>query len=41
MGRRLKVPGRGWGVGAIDEMVTLITMVDTPEWTGLWTRPAA
>jgi len=41
MGRRLKVPGRGWCVENIDGMATLIATVDTPEWAGLWARPAA
>lgn len=41
MGRRLKVPGRGWVVGNIDGMAALIATVDTPEWEGLWSRPAA
>jgi hypothetical protein len=41
MGRRLKVPGRGWCAGNIDGMAALVATVDTPEWDGLWTRPAA
>jgi hypothetical protein len=41
MGRRLKVPGRGWRIGNIDGMASLIATVDTPEWSGLWARPAA
>ena len=41
LGRRLKVPGRGWCAGNIDGMATLILTVDTPEWDGLWSRPAA
>jgi hypothetical protein len=41
MGRRLKVPGRGWDVGHIDGMAMMIATVDTPEWAGLWARPAA
>jgi len=41
LGRRLKVPGRGWCVGNIDGMATLIVTVGTPEWAGLWERPAA
>ena len=41
MGRRLKVPGRGWCVEHLDGMAALIATVDTPEWEGLWTRPAA
>lgn len=41
LGRRLKVSGRGWCVGNIDGMATLIVTVGTPEWAGLWSRPAA
>lgn len=41
MGRRLKVAGRGWCVEHLDGMATLIASVDTPEWAGLWSRPAA
>jgi hypothetical protein len=41
MGRRLKVPGRGWCAENIDGMAALVATVDTPEWDGLWTRPAA
>ena len=41
LGRRLKVPGRGWRIGNIDGMAALIVTVDTPEWDGLWSRPAA
>jgi hypothetical protein len=41
MGRRLKVPGRGWCAGNIDGMAALVACVDTPEWDGLWARPAA
>jgi len=41
MGRRLKVPGRGWAVAHIDAMAALIATVDTPEWAGLLARPAA
>jgi hypothetical protein len=41
MGRRLKVPGRGWCAGNVDGMAALIATVDTPEWDSLWTRPAA
>ena len=41
MGRRLKVPGRGWLAGNLDGMAALIATVDTPEWDGLWSRPAA
>ena len=41
MGRRLKVPGRGWCVEHLDGMAALIASVDTPEWASLWARPAA
>lgn len=41
MGRRLKVPGRGWLVGNIDGMATLLAAVDAPEWDSLWSIPAA
>jgi hypothetical protein len=41
MGLRLKVPGRGWCAGHLDGMAALIATVDTPEWDGLWVRPAA
>ena len=41
MGRRLKVPGRGWRIEHIDGMAALIATIDTPEWAGLWSRPAA
>jgi hypothetical protein len=41
MGRRLKVPGRGWCAGNLDGMAALVATVDTPEWDSLWTRPAA
>ena len=41
MGRRLKVPGRGWSLENIDGMASLIATVDTPEWQRLWARPAA
>jgi hypothetical protein len=41
MGRRLKVPGRGWCAGHLDGMAALVATVDTPEWDGLWSRPAA
>lgn len=41
MGRRLKVAGRGWCVEHLDGMATLIASIDTPEWSGLWARPAA
>lgn len=41
LGRRLKVPGRGWCVGNVEGMAALVTAIDTPEWEGLWARPAA
>lgn len=41
MGRRLKVPGRGWCVENLEGMAALITTADTPEWDDLWSRPAA
>ena len=41
MGRRLKVAGRGWCVEHLDGMAALIATADTPEWSGLWARPAA
>ena len=41
MGRRLKVPGRGWSADHLDGMAALIAAAETPEWTGLWARPAA
>jgi hypothetical protein len=41
MGRRLKAPGRGWCAANLDGMAALIATVDTPEWDGLWSRPAA
>jgi hypothetical protein len=41
MGRRLKVPGRGWCVGNVDGMSSLIAAADTTEWDGLWSRTAA
>lgn len=41
MGRRLKVAGRGWCVAHLDGMAALIATADTPEWPGLWVRPAA
>ena len=40
MGRRLKVPGRGWCAGNLDGMAA-VARVDTPEWDSLWTKPAA
>ena len=41
LGRRLKVPGRGWCAGNIDGMATLVVTVGTPEWAGLWSGLAA
>jgi hypothetical protein len=41
MGRRLKVPGRGWCAGHLDGMATLVATVDSPEWDDLWAHPAA
>jgi hypothetical protein len=41
MGRRLKVPGRGWCAGNVDGMAALVATVDTAEWDGLWSLPAA
>jgi hypothetical protein len=41
MGRRLKVPGRGWLADHLDGMTALIAAVETPEWEGLWTTIAA
>jgi len=41
MGRRLKVPGRGWCVDHLEGMASLIATADTPEWESLWTRTAA
>jgi hypothetical protein len=41
LGRRLKVPGRGWCAGNVDGMAALVATVDTPEWDTLWARPAA
>lgn len=41
LGLRLKVPGRGWLAEHLDGLATLLTTVDTPEWDGLWSRPAA
>ena len=41
MGRRLKVPGRGWCAANLDGMAALIATIATPEWDDLWTRPAA
>jgi hypothetical protein len=41
MGRRLKVPGRGWRVDNVDGMAALIATAETHEWDTLWSRPAA
>ena len=41
LGRRLKVPGRGWEVNNLDGMASLVATVDTTEWASLWDRPAA
>ncbi|MFO0953658.1 MAG: ISLre2 family transposase [Isosphaeraceae bacterium] len=41
MGRRLKVPGRGWCAGHLSGMAAVIATVDTPEWEVQWSRPAA
>jgi hypothetical protein len=41
MGRRLKVPGRGWGVEHLEGMATLIATAGTTEWADLWSSPAA
>jgi hypothetical protein len=41
LGRRLKVPGRGWCAGHVDGIAALVATVDTPEWDTLWSRPAA
>jgi hypothetical protein len=41
MGRRLKVPGRGWCAANLEGMAALIATVDTPEWDALWSQPAA
>lgn len=40
LGDRLKTPGRGWLADHVDPMATLINLVQTPEWTGLW-EPSA
>lgn len=40
MGRRLKVPGRGWCAENLEGMATLIATAETPEWDSLW-RTAA
>jgi hypothetical protein len=39
MGRRLKVPGRGWCVDHLEGMSALIATADTPEWESLWPNP--
>lgn len=41
MGRRLKVPGRGWCIDHLEGMAALIATADTPEWDSLWSQPAA
>jgi hypothetical protein len=41
LGRRLKVPGRGWDPGHIDRMATLVIVAGSAEWDGLWSTPAA
>jgi hypothetical protein len=41
MGRRLKVPGRGWCLENLEGMAALIAAAATPEWDSLWARPAA
>jgi hypothetical protein len=41
MGRRLKIPGRGWRVEHLEGMATLIATTGTTEWAELWSRPAA
>jgi hypothetical protein len=41
LGRRLKVPGRGWCVDHVEGMAALITTVGTSEWPGLWSSTAA
>lgn len=41
MGRRLKVPGRGWCVDRLEGMSALIATADTTEWDGLWTPRTA
>ncbi len=41
MGRRLKVPGRGWVAENVDGMGAVVATVDNPEWQKLWDRPAA
>lgn len=41
MGRRLKIPGRGWRVDNLEGMAALIATADTQEWDGLWSRTAA
>jgi hypothetical protein len=41
MGRRLKVPGRGWCAANLGGMAALAATADTPEWERFWSRPAA
>jgi hypothetical protein len=41
MGRRLKVPGRGWRGDRVEGMAALVAAVDTPEWEGLMLKAAA
>jgi hypothetical protein len=41
LGRRLKVAGRGWVADHLEGIATLTTMVGTPEWAEVWSRPAA
>ena len=41
LGRRLKIPGRGWEAGNLDGMATLILTADSAGWADLWSRPAA
>ena len=41
MGRRLKVPGRGWRVDHLEGMAALIATAETREWDTLWSQPAA
>jgi hypothetical protein len=41
MGRRLKVPGRGWSLEHLRGMAALIATADTAEWDSLWLHRAA
>lgn len=41
LGRRLKVPGRGWDPGHIERMATLVIAAGSSERDGLRSRPAA